>query len=111
MVMNKYNKRYSRSPGFDTQNRKIIITNNEDPAVDESVQRKTKLVVPRGRNSETLVAQPPTPGFDSVKIHHEIQPRGGLKALQDRGLKITSYSESDGAGRVVNRRYEDEDYD
>jgi hypothetical protein len=106
----KYNKKYNRSPGFDTQNRKIIITNNEDPAVDESVQRKTKLVTPRPKNTETLVAQPPTPGFDSVRIDHTPTPKGGLKALQDKGLKIVSYSESDGANRPIREREEEGEY-
>jgi hypothetical protein len=108
MVMNKYNKKYNRSPGFDTQNRKIVIARDE-PAVDESVKRKSKLVTPRPKNTETLVSTVSTPGFDSVKIHHEPQPHGALARMQEKGLKITSYTETDGAGRpITNRRYDDD---
>ena len=110
--MNKYNKKYSRGPGFDTQNRKIVVANDEKSIVDENGKQKSRLITPRPKNTETLVAQPPTPGFDDVKIHHEIQPRGSLARMQEKGLRITSYSESDGAGRVItNRRHEDEDYE
>jgi hypothetical protein len=50
------------------------------------------------------------PGFDSVKIHHEPQPRGGLKALQDRGLKISNYVETNGANRPIREREEEGQY-
>jgi hypothetical protein len=51
----------------------------------------------------------PTPGFDDVKIHHEPEPHGGLKALQDKGLRITSYVETDGSGAPITRRRYDDD--
>jgi hypothetical protein len=66
------------------------------------------------RNTDTLVADPrviPSGSTlaDEVKIHHELEPRGGLKALQDKGLRITSYSEVDGSGAPISRRYDDDD--
>jgi hypothetical protein len=107
MVMNKYNNK-KKYRGFDTQNRKIVIASDE-PAVDENGKQKSHLVTPKPKNTETLVAQPPTPGFDSVKIHHELQPHGALARMQEKGLKITSYTETDGAGRpITNRRYDDD---
>ena len=63
------------------------------------------------RNTETLIStNTPVPGFDSIKIHHEIEPRRGLKALQDKGLRITSYVETDGSDAPITRsRYDDDD--
>jgi len=62
------------------------------------------------RNTETLIAHPPSPHEADVRIHHEPEPRGGLAALQEKGLKITSYSETDGAGRPMTRsRYDDDE--
>jgi hypothetical protein len=110
----KYNKNYSRSPGFDNLDRKVVIANDETPAIDEEtgepIKRKSKLKTPRPKNSETLISHVPTPGFESVKIHHEIEPHGGLKALQAKGLKITSYVETDGSGApITNRKRYDDD--
>jgi hypothetical protein len=61
------------------------------------------------RYTETLIAHPPTPGFDSVKIDHTPTPKGRLKVLQDKGLRITSYVETDGSGALITRRRYDED--
>lgn len=60
----------------------------------ENVRRESKLSVP-DRNEEPLVAQ--TPGKDylskKVEIHKESEIKGGLKALRERGMKITYYDE------------------
>jgi hypothetical protein len=63
------------------------------------------------RNTETLVStNVPTPGFDTVRIDHTPEPCGGLKALQDKGLRITSYVETNGSGApITRRRYDDDD--
>jgi hypothetical protein len=60
----------------------------------ENVRRESKISVP-DRNQETLVAQ--TPGQDylikKVEIKHTPEIKGGLKALQQRGIKVTYYEE------------------
>jgi hypothetical protein len=45
------------------------------------------------KDMETLVAHTPGVNEDSVAIRHEPEIRGGLKALRDRGMKITHYEE------------------
>jgi hypothetical protein len=45
------------------------------------------------RNTETLVAHPPSPHEADVCIHHEPELQGEFKALRDKGLKITNYHE------------------
>jgi uncharacterized Zn ribbon protein len=59
---------------------------------EENVRRESKLSVP-DRNSETLVSTTPGINEDSVAIRHEPEIKGGLKALKDKGLKITYYEE------------------
>jgi hypothetical protein len=60
----------------------------------ENIRRESKISVP-DRNEETLLAQ--TPGQDylnkRVEINHTPEIKGGLKALQQRGMKITHYEE------------------
>lgn len=54
-------------------------------------------------NEETLVStMTPDPNEEFLN-RGKVEPQGGLKALQDRGLKITSYTETDGAGRVLKK--------
>jgi hypothetical protein len=64
-----------------------------DPEL-ENVRRESKISVP-DRNHETLVAT--TPGQDylnkKVEINHTPEIKGGLKALKDKGIRITSYQE------------------
>jgi uncharacterized Zn ribbon protein len=57
---------------------------------EENVRRESKLSVP-DRNEETLVSQ--TPGIPDISIRKEPEIKGGLKALQQKGLKITNYKE------------------
>jgi hypothetical protein len=62
-----------------------------DPEL-ENVRRESKISVP-DRNIEPVVAT--TPGTDylnhNVEIHHEPEPKGAFKALQQKGIKITNY--------------------
>lgn len=60
-----------------------------DPA-EENVRRESKLSVP-DRNIEPAVAT--TPGIPDISIRKEPEIKGGLKALQQKGLKITNYKE------------------
>jgi ribosomal protein L30/L7E len=59
-----------------------------------NIRQQLKISVP-DRDQETLVST--TLGIDylnkSVEIHHEPEIKGGLKALQQRGIKITNYKE------------------
>jgi hypothetical protein len=56
----------------------------------ENVRRESKLSVP-DRNIEPAVAT--TPGIPDISIRKEPEIKGGLKALQQKGLKITNYKE------------------
>jgi hypothetical protein len=60
----------------------------------ENLRRESKISVP-DRNEETLVAH--TPGEEylnkKIEINHTPEIKGGLKALQQRGLKITHYED------------------
>ena len=58
----------------------------------ENLRKESKLIVP-DRNIEPAVATTPGIGAESVAIRHEPEIKGGLKALKDRGLKITHYEE------------------
>jgi hypothetical protein len=57
----------------------------------ENVRRESKLSVP-DRNIEPAVAT--TPGIPDISIRKEPEIKGGLKALQQKGLKITDYKEN-----------------
>jgi hypothetical protein len=56
----------------------------------ENVRRESKLSV-FDRNIEPAVAT--TPGIPDISIRKEPEIKGGLKALQQKGLKITNYKE------------------
>jgi hypothetical protein len=55
-----------------------------------------KLETPEGIDKETFVSYSPEP--DDL-LRKPIEIKGGLKALKDKGLKITNYVETDGKGR------------
>ena len=46
---------------------------------------------------------------EDVRIKKEPIIKGGLKALRDKGLKITSCSATDGAGRPMREKEEDDE--
>jgi transposase-like protein len=69
----------------------------------ENVRRETKLSVP-DRNTETLAAT--TPGIPDISIHHTPEPKGTFKVLQQKGIKIKDYKETDGAGRNISYHHE-----
>jgi len=71
-----------------------VIATNEENENEESTTEQLDIPRRSPRNTETLVScNTPTPGFDSVKIHHEPELQGGFKALRDKGLRITNYQE------------------
>lgn len=51
-------------------------------------------------NSETLISNLPD-ALDAYYRRGKVEPQGAFKALQDRGLKITNYTEKDGAGKPL----------
>lgn len=59
---------------------------------EENVRRESKLSVP-DRNTEPAVSTTPLVNEDAVTIRHTPEIKGGLKALQQKGLKITDYKE------------------
>jgi hypothetical protein len=58
----------------------------------ENIRRESRIIVP-DRNIEPAVATTPGIDADSVAIKHEPEIKGGLKALRDKGLKITHNEE------------------
>ena len=58
---------------------------------NENVRRESKISVP-DRNIEPAVST--TPGIPDISLHKEPEIKGGLKALQQKGLKITDYKEN-----------------
>jgi hypothetical protein len=62
----------------------------------ENVRRESKLSVP-DRNIEPAVST--TPDIP-ISLHKETEIKGGLKALKDKGLKITKYDENIPKSRI-----------
>ena len=54
-------------------------------------------------NAETLVSTKTPDPNEAFYNKDNIELKGAFKTLQDRGLKITSYTETDGAGRPLKR--------
>jgi hypothetical protein len=84
-------KNKGRDRGLDIQNSKIVIADDER----EYQQGEEPIDMPRRspRNTETLIAHPPSPHEADVRIHHKPELQGGFKALRDKGLRITNYQE------------------
>jgi hypothetical protein len=66
------------------------------------------LVTPRPKNTETLVSIVPSPHEQDVRIKHERKLFGAFKMMADRGIKFTSYTVTDGAGRPMREEEEEE---
>ena len=59
---------------------------------EENVRRESKLSVP-DRNVEPAVTSIQYDYNKDVEIRHEPEIKGGLKALKEKGIKITDYKE------------------
>jgi hypothetical protein len=68
-----------------------LISTSIERFENENVRRESKLSVP-DRNIEPAIST--TPGIPDISIRHEPEIKGGLKALQQKGLKITDYKEN-----------------
>jgi hypothetical protein len=81
--------------------------------IKQPLREKQKLTTPEGVNTETLVSiipDDPNEGF-STTYGKPIKVRGGLKELENRGIKIKNYRETDGAGRTIAHRRDDGEED
>jgi hypothetical protein len=82
------------------------------PVKDKQILReKQKLTTPEGVNKETLVSvidDNPNEGV-STTYGKPVKVRGGLKELENRGIRIKNYRETDGAGRRITHRKDDEE--
>jgi hypothetical protein len=67
---------------------------------NESIRHKQKLDVP-DRNIEPAIATTPAIDYTSVQIHKEPEIKGTFKVLQQKGIKIKNYKETDGSGRTI----------
>ena len=47
----------------------------------------------RSKSNETNITYTPEPGNDSVRIRHELPLEWGAKALSQKGLRFTQYTE------------------
>ncbi|SRR5215207_2002018 len=69
----------------------IYCNNCKSNFIIGDVRKKSKLEVPKSRNSEVFVATTPAPVSPFDKKEPEI--KGGFKALRDKGIKIKNYRE------------------
>ena len=65
----------------------------------EDVRSKSRITTPIGLNLEPCLPYLP----DANPTPKDIEPEGAFRALKDRGLKITNYTEKDGAGKPLKR--------
>ncbi|CAN5539996.1 hypothetical protein BH18THE2_BH18THE2_28500 [soil metagenome] len=68
----------------------------------EDVRSKTRITTPIGLNLEPCLSYAPDPN-EAFFNDNNPKPEGAFKALKDRGLKITNYTEKDGAGRPLKK--------
>jgi hypothetical protein len=80
--------------------------------IRQQMREKHKLTTPEGVNKETFVATiPEDPIHQSTSYGRPPKVRGTLKALQDRGIKIKNYNETDGVGNTItHNRYHSRHY-
>jgi hypothetical protein len=64
------------------------------------LRSKSKLTTPEGVNREAFVS---TKFPEYIVGKEPVEYKGAFKALQQKGIKITSYKESDKAGRYKRR--------
>jgi hypothetical protein len=66
--------------------------------IRQQVREKQKLTTPKGLNTETLIAtvpDDPNAATSSTNLGRPLKVRGALKALQNKGIKIKNYKETD----------------
>jgi hypothetical protein len=77
----------------------------------QPLREKQKIATPKSVNTETLISIVPDDPNEGVSTTYgkPVKVRGGLKELQNRGIKITNYSEKDGSGKTITHRKDDEE--
>jgi hypothetical protein len=65
----------------------------------EDVRTRSRLSTPIGLNLEPCLSYAP----DANSIPKHVEPEGAIKALKDKGIKITHYEERGGDGRPIKR--------
>jgi hypothetical protein len=77
----------------------------------QPLREKQKLTTPEGVNDETLISIVPDDPNEGVSTTYgkPVKVRGGLKELQNRGIKVTNYRETDGSGKTITHRKDDEE--
>lgn len=66
----------------------------------EKVRKHSKLETPH-KSVEPAISTTPMPGYGDIDIKKKPNYRGSFKTLLEKGIKITSYSTTDGAGRPI----------
>jgi hypothetical protein len=77
----------------------------------QPLREKQKLSTPKEVNTETLVSTTPDDPNEGLSTTYgkPIKVKGGLKELENRGIKIKNYRETDGAGRTITHRRDEEE--
>jgi hypothetical protein len=73
----------------------------------QPLREKQRLTTPEGVNKETLISVVPDPNDNtsSTTYGKPVKVRGGLKELENRGIRIKNYRETDGAGKTITHRH------
>jgi hypothetical protein len=77
------------------------------PEVQE-VKRDVDFYVPTDNEHNIEPAITSIGHDEDVQIRHEPNYRGSFKQLAAKGIKITDYKVTDGAGRIITEKKEDE---
>ena len=87
-------RKYRVNKAQPNDNKVILSDSNAVPPTDEAGERRrSRIVTPRPKSSETNISMLPKPHDKPVSVHHEPTPKGSFAELQRRGLRITNYRE------------------
>jgi hypothetical protein len=77
--------------------------------IKQPIREKQRVTTPEGVNTETLVSTIPDPNDNtsSTKMGKPIKVRGGLKELENRGIRIKNCRETDGSGKTITHLKDD----
>lgn len=67
----------------------------------DATQKRSRLTVPRSKNTQPCISSISSPGFKDVAVHHEPELRGAFKRMAEKGIRWTSYS-------TTEREYDEE---
>jgi hypothetical protein len=78
------------------------ITYRSSP-IEDNMRTANKISMPRTPEENPPLVSTAVPDPTEVLNKGKVEPQGAFKALQDRGIKITDYTETDGAGRTIKK--------